>query len=165
MVRRKRRGCTSGQGGGDCDRAFYCPFCESTNCPWITRVASLDALVGNSRNDSGILHEGEIDKRVQYTIEGLFAIRKGNFEDYPAICDQLDLVEGSDQITHEIGLDDVMDKEELLDLFSVDPDFRKNELFGVTFVKRFWENPITIPTVLTLANRGTMNRKKKRLVR
>ncbi|CAI5990919.1 unnamed protein product [Closterium sp. NIES-65] len=28
----------------------------------------------------GILHEGEIDKRVQFTIEGLFAIRKAKFE-------------------------------------------------------------------------------------
>ncbi|KAJ0388995.1 hypothetical protein ATCC90586_011873 [Pythium insidiosum] len=40
-----------------------------------------------------ILHEGEIDKRVQYTIEGLFAIRKGGFADYPAVHEQLDLVE------------------------------------------------------------------------
>ena len=28
----------------------------------------------------GILHEGEIDKRVQYLIEGLFAIRKAKFQ-------------------------------------------------------------------------------------
>ena len=28
----------------------------------------------------GILHEGEIDKRVQFMIEGLFAIRKAKFE-------------------------------------------------------------------------------------
>ena len=33
----------------------------------------------------GILHEGEIDKRVQYTIEGLFTARKGGFKDYPAV--------------------------------------------------------------------------------
>lgn len=28
----------------------------------------------------GILHEGEIDKRVQFMIEGLFAIRKTRFQ-------------------------------------------------------------------------------------
>ena len=28
----------------------------------------------------GILHEGEIDKRVQFMIEGLFAIRKAKFQ-------------------------------------------------------------------------------------
>ncbi len=29
----------------------------------------------------GILHEGVIDKRVQYMIEGLFAVRKTNFSE------------------------------------------------------------------------------------
>lgn len=33
----------------------------------------------------GILHEGEIDKRVQYTIENLFAVRKSKFKDYPGV--------------------------------------------------------------------------------
>ena len=28
----------------------------------------------------GILHEGEIDKRVQFLIEGLFALRKAKFQ-------------------------------------------------------------------------------------
>lgn len=28
----------------------------------------------------GILHEGEIDKRVQFMIEGLFAVRKARFQ-------------------------------------------------------------------------------------
>lgn len=62
----------------------------------------------------GILHEGEIDKRVQYMIEGLFAVRKTDFADHPAVHPDLDLVETEDQITHEIGLDDDIDKEELL---------------------------------------------------
>lgn len=30
----------------------------------------------------GILHEGQIDKRVQFMIEGLFAIRKAGFTGY-----------------------------------------------------------------------------------
>lgn len=53
----------------------------------------------------GILHEGVIDKRVQYTIEGLFAVRKSNFVDFPAVPEALDLVEKvryslSSSITH-----------------------------------------------------------------
>ena len=83
----------------------------------------------------GILHEGEIDKRVQYTIEGLFAIRKGGFSDYPAIHEELDLVETSDQITHEISLEDEIDKEELLDVFRYDPDYEKNELMWTQIKK------------------------------
>ncbi|KAH8071590.1 hypothetical protein JL721_4090 [Aureococcus anophagefferens] len=39
----------------------------------------------------GILHEGAIDKRVQYTIEGLFALRKTGFLEYPAVPEELDL--------------------------------------------------------------------------
>ena len=53
-----------------------------------------------------ILHEGEIDKRVQYMIESLFAARKAGFKEYPAKVPELDLVESADQITHELGLDD-----------------------------------------------------------
>lgn len=75
----------------------------------------------------GILHEGEIDKRVQYTIEGLFAIRKGGFADYPAVHGQLDLVESGDQITHEITLEEEINREDQLDVFRMDPEFEKNE--------------------------------------
>jgi pre-mRNA-splicing factor CWC22 len=75
----------------------------------------------------GILHEGEIDKRVQYTIEGLFAIRKGGFADYPAVHEQLDLVESGDQITHETTLEEKIDCEDKLDVFRFDPDYEKNE--------------------------------------
>ena len=39
-------------------------------------------------------------------LEGLFAIRKSGFKDYPAIPKELDLVEREDQITFEIGLDE-----------------------------------------------------------
>ena len=53
-----------------------------------------------------ILHESEIDKRVQYMIESLFAARKAGFKEYPAKVPELDLVESADQITHELGLDD-----------------------------------------------------------
>ena len=70
-----------------------------------------------------ILHEGEIDKRVQYMIESLFAARKAGFKEYPAKVPELDLVESADQITHELGLDDEMDREEMLDIFRVDAEY------------------------------------------
>lgn len=75
----------------------------------------------------GILHEGDIDKRVQYTIEGLFAIWKSDFKDFPAIPKELDLVEREDQITFEIGLDDEIDREEMLDVFRFDKSYSENE--------------------------------------
>jgi len=77
----------------------------------------------------GILHEGDIDKRVQYTIEGLFAIRKSKFADYPSVPKELDLVERSDQITFELGLDDDVDKEEMLDVFRIDPGNQSLAIF------------------------------------
>ena len=54
----------------------------------------------------GILHEGECSRRVQYTIESLFNVRKSKFKDHPGIAAELDLVEESDRITHEISLTD-----------------------------------------------------------
>jgi pre-mRNA-splicing factor CWC22 len=89
-----------------------------------------------------ILHEGSIDKRVEYLIEGLFAVRRKDFAEYPAMPESLDLVEEEDQITHEnVSLDDAgddegggggggggpIDIEERLDFFKIDPDFKKHE--------------------------------------
>lgn len=74
-----------------------------------------------------ILHEGQIDKRVQFMIEGLFAVRKAQFEGFPAVLPELDLVEEDDQITHEISLDDKLVPETHLDVFKVDPNFEENE--------------------------------------
>lgn len=74
-----------------------------------------------------ILHEGDIDKRVQYTVENLFAVWKSGFQDYPAIPAELDIVERSDQITFEVGLDDEIDREEMLDIFRADANFKENE--------------------------------------
>lgn len=68
--------------------------------------AGLNAIFERLR---GILHEGEaIGKRTQYVIEGLFAVRKHGFEKsgHPAVPAELDLVESSDQITHELTLDE-----------------------------------------------------------
>ncbi|KAH0641672.1 hypothetical protein KY290_033273 [Solanum tuberosum] len=75
----------------------------------------------------GILHEGEIDKRVQFLIESLFALRKAKFQGYQAVRPELDLVEQEDQLTHEVSLSDTIDPEITLDIFKPDPNFLENE--------------------------------------
>eukprot|EP00658_Telonema_sp_P-2_P058877 TRINITY_DN4747_c0_g1_i13.p1 TRINITY_DN4747_c0_g1~~TRINITY_DN4747_c0_g1_i13.p1 ORF type:complete len:793 (-),score=80.64 TRINITY_DN4747_c0_g1_i13:188-2566(-) len=75
-----------------------------------------------------VLHEGEIDKRVQYMVEGLFSVRKQRFADFPALAEGLDLVDEDDQITHEIYLDDLTIKEEkTLNVFKVNPQYLEDE--------------------------------------
>jgi pre-mRNA-splicing factor CWC22 len=74
-----------------------------------------------------ILHEGEIDKRVQYIIEGLFAVRKNGFADFPSVLPELDLVELDDQITHELSLDEDHQIQRDLDVFHFDPEWEENE--------------------------------------
>ncbi|KAG5619335.1 hypothetical protein H5410_019159 [Solanum commersonii] len=73
----------------------------------------------------GILHEGEIDKRVQFLIEDLFALRKHKFQ--PAVPPELDLVEEEDRLTHEISLGDKVDEQIELNVFKPDPNFVENE--------------------------------------
>jgi len=77
----------------------------------------------------GILHEGDIDKRVQYTVEMLFAVRKSNFAEHPAIRPELDLVDANDQVTHEdLSLDDPsIDPEDRLNFFHMDEHYVENE--------------------------------------
>jgi len=74
-----------------------------------------------------ILHEADIDKRVQYMIEVLFQVRKDKYKDNPAIKEELDLVEEEDQITHTTALDDEIDVQEGLNIFKFDPDWEENE--------------------------------------
>ncbi|CCU75647.1 pre-mRNA-splicing factor [Blumeria hordei DH14] len=74
-----------------------------------------------------ILHEADIDKRIQYMIEVLFQVRKDKYKDNPAIKEELDLVEEEDQITHVISLDDEIDVSEGLNVFKYDPDWEANE--------------------------------------
>jgi len=77
-----------------------------------------------------ILHEGiGVGMRTQYIIEGLYAVRKAGFEasGHPAVLPELDLVETSDQITHEVTLEDTLDPQTALDIFKEDPDFKQHE--------------------------------------
>lgn len=84
----------------------------------------INAIFERLRN---ILHESAIDKRVQYMIEVMFAIRKDGFKDHPVVQDGLDLVDEEDQFTHMLPLDDEYDPEDLLNVFKLDPDFLENE--------------------------------------
>lgn len=61
-----------------------------------------------------ILHEGKLDKRVQYMIEVVFQVRKDGFRDHVAVVDALELVEEDDQFTHLIMLDEATDTQEIL---------------------------------------------------
>jgi pre-mRNA-splicing factor CWC22 len=74
-----------------------------------------------------ILHEADIDKRVQYMIEVLFQVRKDRYKDNPAIREELDLVEEEDQITHRTGLDDEIDVQDGLNIFKFDPEWEEHE--------------------------------------
>ncbi|XP_028062118.1 pre-mRNA-splicing factor CWC22 homolog [Camellia sinensis] len=99
-----------------------------TECGSILQDLCPRGLHGIFERFRGILHEGEIDKRVQFLIEGLFAIRKAKFQGYPAVRPELDLVEQEDQLTHEISLqEEEIDSEIALDIFKPDPQFLENE--------------------------------------
>ncbi|EKV05375.1 Cell cycle control protein (Cwf22), putative [Penicillium digitatum PHI26] len=74
-----------------------------------------------------ILHEADIDKRVQYMIEVLFQVRKDRYKDNPAIKEELDLVEEEDQITHRAGLDDELDTQDTLNIFKYDAEWEEHE--------------------------------------
>ncbi|XP_072031453.1 uncharacterized protein [Amphiura filiformis] len=84
----------------------------------------IHAIFERMRN---ILHEAQIDKRVQYMVEVVFANRKDGFKDYPAIVPELDLVEETDQFTHMLTLEDNYQDENLLNVFKNDPDYLENE--------------------------------------
>ena len=74
-----------------------------------------------------ILHESEMDKRVQYMIEVMFAVRKDGFKGHPVILEGLDLVEEDDQLTHMLPLEDDYSPEDVLNVFKMDPHFMENE--------------------------------------
>jgi len=74
-----------------------------------------------------ILHEADIDKRVQYMIEVLFQIRKDKYKNNPALKEELDLVEEEDQITHSPSLEDTLNTEEGTNIFKFDAEWEANE--------------------------------------
>ncbi|KAJ9185406.1 hypothetical protein P3X46_005044 [Hevea brasiliensis] len=93
----------------------------------IVALELLAVLLENPTDHSVEVAVGFIDKRVQFLIEGHFAIRKAKFQGYPAVHPELDLVEQEDQLTHEISLQQDIDPEITLDIFKPDPNFLENE--------------------------------------
>ena len=71
----------------------------------------LDSVFSTLRN---LLHESSLDKRTQYMIEVLFAVRKDQFKANPAVPAGLDLVDENDQYTHMLTLDDPCEPEPML---------------------------------------------------
>ncbi|ODV82427.1 uncharacterized protein CANTADRAFT_4421 [Suhomyces tanzawaensis NRRL Y-17324] len=61
------------------------------------------------------------------TIQQLLRVRQTNFKDYPSIPKTLDLVEEEDQETHVVELDEDIDGEENLNVFSYDENYEENE--------------------------------------
>jgi len=75
-----------------------------------------------------LLHEGNLNKRVEYKMEKLLKLRKTGFRDHPPVPEELDLVESDDQITFEFGLDDEdIKKDDHLDVFRFDPKYEETE--------------------------------------
>ena len=86
--------------------------------------AGVNAIMESFRT---ILHEGHIDKKVQYTIENLFAVRKTKFAAHPGVIPELDLVEENDKITHTVSLEDEFEGEDACNLFQFDPNYEQTE--------------------------------------
>ncbi|XP_029461773.1 pre-mRNA-splicing factor CWC22 homolog isoform X2 [Rhinatrema bivittatum] len=84
----------------------------------------VNAIFDRLRN---VLHESDIDKRVQYMIEVMFAVRKDGFKDHPIIPEGLDLIEEDEQFTHMLPLEDEYNPEDILNVFKMDSDFLENE--------------------------------------
>jgi pre-mRNA-splicing factor CWC22 len=75
-----------------------------------------------------ILHEAsDLEKRTQYMIEVLFQIRKDKWKEYPAVREELDLVEEEDQITHHIDLEGDINVQDGLNIFKFDPEYEEHE--------------------------------------
>lgn len=79
----------------------------------LTEVSSkgVNAIFEMMRN---ILHEGQLDKRVQYMIEVMFQIWKDGFKDHPAVLEELEMVPEEEQFTHLLMLDDATDSQDIL---------------------------------------------------
>jgi pre-mRNA-splicing factor CWC22 len=92
-------------------------------------LEEMNAAIANAIFDQfrSILHESSIDKRTQYMIEVLFQVRKQKYKDYPAVKEELDLVEEEDQHTHRHTLEDDIKVEDGLNIFKFDPEYEENE--------------------------------------
>ena len=89
-----------------------------------TTPAGVNAIFERFRT---ILHEGKIQRRVQYVIEKLFIVRKNGFRDNAGVIEELDLIEEQDKITHDVSLDDEIELEDNLNFYAYDADYETKE--------------------------------------
>jgi pre-mRNA-splicing factor CWC22 len=54
-------------------------------------------------------------------------VRKEKFKGFSGVIPELDLVEEQDKITHNIRLDDVLECEEPINFFIIDPNWEQTE--------------------------------------
>ncbi|CAN6251617.1 unnamed protein product [Urochloa humidicola] len=97
-------------------------------CGMMLQVLSPQRLYAILERFRGILDGGEIDKRVQFLIEGLFTVREAQFKGFPAVRPELVLVEQRDQSTHEISLEDDLDPENNINVLGAYPNFHEAEM-------------------------------------
>eukprot|EP01084_Bolivina_argentea_P204136 348564_1 len=98
------------------------------NCGQILMKLSPDAMKAIFNTLKDILQETDnLDIRVQYELESLFKAFKNNFKDYPAIDDDLDLVDEDDLICHNINLLGHKDTEKMLNIFHYDSEWDQHE--------------------------------------
>ncbi|XP_047507120.1 pre-mRNA-splicing factor CWC22 homolog [Pieris napi] len=92
----------------------------------LTEVSSkgVNAIFEMLRN---ILHEGQLDKRVQYMIEVMFQVWKDGFKDHPSVIEELELVPEEEQFTHLLMLDEATDAQDILNVFKFDEKYEDNE--------------------------------------
>ena len=74
-----------------------------------------------------LLHEADLDKRQQYSIEVLFQIRKDHYKDNPAIPESLDVLPEEDLIEHRLSLEDELKTQDTTNIFRHDPEYEGNE--------------------------------------
>lgn len=73
-------------------------------------------------------HEGEVERKIQFKIEGLFAIRKNGFKEHKGVPKEFDLIEEKDQITHVFGFDEeISPVESEHNIFKFDPELDEKE--------------------------------------
>jgi pre-mRNA-splicing factor CWC22 len=60
-------------------------------------------------------------------IEKLYEIRKAKFAEFPGVIPELDLIEETDKITHNVSIDDDLKVDEECNFFKLDAEFEQNE--------------------------------------
>ncbi|XBI88382.1 hypothetical protein VPH35_026352 [Triticum aestivum] len=103
-----------------------CGAALTESCP-----REVDAVFDALRS---ILVDGDVDRRIGFLIEGLFAVRRTRFRGHPPVRPELDLVEQEDQFTHQIEIPledshaDQLDPETHLDVFKLSATFVQDEV-------------------------------------